>query len=277
MISSVNKNCSKVIAVTGGKGGIGKTSIAVNLSIALAHYSQKVMLLDADLGLANVDVLLNLQPKKNLQHVLANLCSLDEVIISGPRNISIVPACSGNLHMAKCGFNEVSGLMQLFSQLEFTPNILVIDTSAGITENVIGLSCASDEVIIILCNEPPAITDAYALIKVLNTEYKIHKFRIITNKVNSIGESQELFAKLTRVTDKFLNVGLLLTGHIPEDKFMGRAVCRQRAVIECYPHSASSKAIFDIARKVISWPQRSRLSGGINFFQGSLMNGCTGT
>jgi flagellar biosynthesis protein FlhG len=264
---------SKVLAITGGKGGIGKTNIAINLSVALAGMSQNVVLLDADMGLANIDVMLGIKAKNNLSDVLSGQCKLEEIIITGPNNINIIPSSSGNIHMASLGYKEIGGLIDTLSSLENKPNYLIIDTAAGITESVVGFAAAADEIIVVVCNEPSSIADAYALIKLLNKQFNIHKFRVITNKMKKVGENDEVFAKLTRVTDKFLNISIVNLGSIPEDKFMEKSVRKSKSVVTEYPYSLGTKAFYDIARNIMNLPIVNTVTGNMQFFQKQLVEG----
>lgn len=266
-----NYRPAKVLAITGGKGGIGKTNIAINLSVALAGLSQKVMLFDADMGLANVDVMLGIRAKRNISDVLAGTCSIEEVMVTGPNNIDIIPSCSGKMQLATIGYREISGLIDMLSSLTTRPNYLIIDTAAGITESVVGFAAAADEVIIVVCNEPTSIADAYALIKLLNKQFNIHKFRVITNKIKKIGESSEVFAKLTRVTDKFLHVSISLLGMIPEDKYMEKAVRKAKSVIIEYPYSLGTKAFYDISRNIMKLSVTNKTTGNMQFYRKQLL------
>ena len=266
-------NLNRVLAVTGGKGGIGKTNIAINLSIALSLMSQKVMLLDADFGLANVDVLLNLQSNGNLVDLMLNEYSLDDIILHGPNNIKIIPASSGSQDLVAMDHLQLYGLVEKIAHYPDKPDVLVIDTAAGISNSVIGLTITSDEIIVVICNEPASIADAYALIKLLNRQHKINKFRIIANKVRSKEESQEVFAKLTKVADKFLDVSLCLIGAIPMDKYIERSILKRKAVVCCYPNSKAAMAFFDIAKKILSWPRDNHLPGKMCFYQQNVVSG----
>src|ERR1700741_1073955 len=163
----------QVIAITSGKGGVGKTSVSVNLSTSLAMSGKQVMLLDGDLGLANVDVMLGLQPSYNLAHVLEGQCTLDETILGGPAGLMVVPASSGKKNMAELTRAENAGLVRAFSELSRPLDVLIVDTAAGIADSVITFSQASQEVIVVICNDPASLTDAYALIKVLNRDHGV--------------------------------------------------------------------------------------------------------
>lgn len=161
---------TKVIAITGGKGGVGKTNITLNTAIAMAKLGKRVMVLDADLGLANVDVMLGLRVSKNLSHVLSGECTLDEVLVEGPHGIKIAPATSGTQSMTELTAAEHAGLIRAFSELRTPIDVLLVDTAAGISGMVLSFAKASQDVMVVVCNEPTSLTDAYALMKLLNRD-----------------------------------------------------------------------------------------------------------
>ena len=169
----------KVIAVTGGKGGVGKTNITLNTAIALAKQGKRVMVLDADLGLANVDVLLGLRVERNLAHVLAGECTIDDILITGPHGIKIAPASSGTQAMTDLSIAEHAGLIRAFSNMQTPIDILLVDTAAGISDMVLSFSRAAQDIMVVVCDEPTSLTDAYALIKLLNREHGVFKFKIV--------------------------------------------------------------------------------------------------
>lgn len=260
------KNPVQVIAVTGGKGGIGKTNVSVNLSLALAGMRRRVVLLDADLGLANVDVLLGIKPKATLADVLEGKCDLRDVLITGPGGIRIVPAASGAARMVNLNPAEHAGLIQAFSEIGDNIDVLVVDTAAGIGDSVISFVRAAQEVLVVVCDEPTSITDAYALIKLLNRDYGMTRFRVLANMVNTPQDGRAVFAKLSKVTDRFLDVALQYVGAVPFDDAVRKAVQKQRAVYEAYPRSKAALAIRGIAQKVDSWPLPANPRGHLEFF-----------
>lgn len=260
------KNPVQVIAVTGGKGGIGKTNVSVNLSLALAGMGRRVVLLDADLGLANVDVLLGIKPKATLADVLEGKCDLRDVLITGPGGIRIVPAASGAARMVNLNPAEHAGLIQAFSEIGDNIDVLVVDTAAGIGDSVISFVRAAQEVLVVVCDEPTSITDAYALIKLLNRDYGMTRFRVLANMVNTPQDGRAVFAKLSKVTDRFLDVALQYVGAVPFDDAVRKAVQKQRAVYEAYPRSKAALAIRGIAQKVDSWPLPANPRGHLEFF-----------
>ncbi len=256
----------RVIAVTSGKGGVGKTNVSVNLGVTLASQGKDVMLMDADLGLANIDVMLGLHPKYDLSHVLNGSRTLEEVICTGPEGIRIVPASSGIQAMSELSTVEHAGVISAFSEISFSPDVLIIDTPAGISDNVITFSRAAQEVIVVVCDEPASITDAYALIKLLNREYGIYRFRVVANRVHSAQEGRVLYNKISKVTDRYLDVALDFAGVIPEDEFLRKAVQKQRAVVDAYPRSKSALAFKKLASKADSWPVPATAGGQLEFF-----------
>jgi len=256
----------QVIAVTGGKGGVGKTTVSINLALSLAQAGKSVMVLDADLGLANVDVLLGLHPNYNLSHVLSGERTLDEIIVEGPSGIRIVPGASGIQNMADLTSTEHAGLIRAFSELLVQPEILIVDTAAGISDAVLCFSSAAQHVMVVVCDEPASITDAYALIKLLSREHGVNRFHIVANMIETPQGGRDLYAKLCRVTDRFLDVLLELAGSIPPDEHLKRAVQRQRAVVEMFPNCQSAGAFKKLAKVVRSWPVPASSSGRLEFF-----------
>ena len=256
----------KVIAVTGGKGGVGKTNVSLNLAACLAQQGKRVLILDADLGLANVDVMLGLRIQKNLSHVLSGECELDDIIVHGPQGIGIIPATSGSQSMVELEPAQHAGLIRAFSEMRYDFDILIVDTAAGISDMVLSFSRAAQDVIAVVCDEPASITDAYALIKLLSREHGVFRIKVVANMVRNLREGQELFAKLTRVTDRFLDVALELCGTIPFDENVRRSVRKQKLITELFPQSPASLAYKSLANKVQSWPTPSQPGGHLEFF-----------
>lgn len=256
----------QVIAVTGGKGGVGKTTVAVNLSLALAKLGRRVVLLDGDLGLANIDVLLGLSRQYTLADLIEGRCELSDVLVRGPGGVRIVPAASGIQSMVHLSPAQHAGLIQAFSEIGDSLDVLVIDTAAGIGASVVSLVRAAHEVLLVVCDEPTSITDAYALIKLLNRDYGMDRFRVLVNMAQSPQEGRALFAKLTKITDHFLDVSLQYVGAVPYDECARRAVQKQRAVYEHFPRSKCAQAFQDIALKVDTWPLLTVPRGHMEFF-----------
>ncbi|KPJ88804.1 MAG: cobyrinic acid a,c-diamide synthase [Gammaproteobacteria bacterium SG8_11] len=256
----------KVIAVTSGKGGVGKTNVSVNMGIAMAQCGKEVMLMDADLGLANVDVMLGLHPKYNLSHVVSGERRLDEIVLNGPEGIKVVPAASGIQAMAELPTSQHAGVIRAFSELSFPLDVLIIDTAAGVSDSVTSFTRAAQEVVVVICDEPASITDAYALIKLLSRDYGIHRYRVLANMVPSVQTGRDLFRKIVTVTDRYLDVTLDFMGMIPHDEYLRKAIQKQRAVTQVYPRSKSAIAFKKLAEKADKWPMPSSAGGQLEFF-----------
>ncbi len=263
----------KVVAVTGGKGGVGKTNVSVNLSLALGQMGRRVVLLDADLGLANVDVLLGLRPKYNISDVLAGDCALSDVMLQAGENVRIVPASSGTQSMAALGVHEHAELIHAFADIADEIDVLVIDTAAGISESVISFLRAAQEVLMVVCDEPTSITDAYALIKLLNRDHKVTRFRVLANMVRNESEGRSMYNKLLTVTDRFLDVTLQYVGSIPYDEAVRKAVKQQVAVFQAFSSSNAALAYRQLAGRVDAWPVMTAPRGHLEFFVERLVQG----
>jgi flagellar biosynthesis protein FlhG len=263
----------RTIAVTGGKGGVGKTNLSVNLSMALADMGKRTLLLDADLALANVDVLLGLTPRFTLADLVAGRCTLEDVLIDMPNGLMVVPAASGRRHMAELPAAQHVGLINVFSELERELDVMVIDTAAGITDSVLTFCQAAQDAVVVVCDEPASLTDAYALIKVLSRERGVDRVQIVANMVRDLNEGRRLYDKLSRVCEKFLgDVSLNYLGCVPQDDWLRLAVQRQQPVVKAYPSSPSAQAISEIARRTSRWQAPTAPRGNVEFFVERMIN-----
>ncbi len=261
-----NSNPVRVIAITSGKGGAGKTNLSVNLGIALAQTGQRVAILDADMGLANVDILLGVYPKFNLSHVLSGEKTLPEIMMEGPSGIRIIPGASGIQKMAELSTTEQAAMIHAFSEIDQDLDVLIVDTAAGISASVVNFARACQEIIVVVCDEPTSLTDAYAFIKLLNRDYKLSNFHVITNMVKSVQQGQALFQKLTKVTDHYLDVTLRFVGTVPYDENLRKSVQKQIPVVVGFPGTKAALAIKDIAEKINNWPVKANAGSFIEFF-----------
>ncbi|MDJ0880938.1 MAG: MinD/ParA family protein [Gammaproteobacteria bacterium] len=267
-----NQKPVQVVAVTSGKGGVGKSNVTVNLAVSLAQQGQNVMVMDADLGLANIDVLLGLNPDYNLSHVVNGECTLEDTMLDGPAGIKIIPASSGTRSMADLTSAENAGIIQAFSELTTPVDTLLIDTAAGLSDSVVSYVRAAREVIVVVCDEPASITDAYAMIKVMNRDFDVQRFHVLANMAHSIQQGRELYMKLSRVADTYLDVTLDFIGSVPFDDYLRKAVQKQQCVIETYPRSPSAMAFRKIAQKSLEWPTPKTMEGHLEFFIERLIN-----
>ncbi|MFA5985182.1 MAG: MinD/ParA family protein [Methylococcaceae bacterium] len=256
----------RVIAVTSGKGGVGKTNLSVNMGIAFAQAGKKTALLDADMGLANVDILLGIYPKFNLSHVVSGEMSLAEIMVEAPSGLKVIPGASGIQKMSELSTLEQATLIRAFSDLDQDLDVLIVDTAAGISAGVVNFARASQEIIVVVCDEPTSLTDAYAFIKLLNRDYGLSNFHVVTNMVQSPQQGQQLFQKLTKVTDRYLDVSLQFVGAVPYDEFLRKSVQKQTPVMAAFPKSKAALAIKAITEKISSWPVKTEAGGYLEFF-----------
>jgi flagellar biosynthesis protein FlhG len=256
----------RVISVTSGKGGVGKSNVVSNLAIALSAQGKKVLLIDADLGLGNLDVLLGLSPVYNLNDVLNGEKSIIDILIDGPAGIKIIPAGSGVQELTSLGQHEKLKLLDELDMLEEQFDILIVDTEAGISENVTYFTVAAQEIFVVVTPEPTSITDAYALIKLLATRYSEHHFKVLVNMAKDSEDALEVFRKLANVAGRFLDISLDYLGCVVKDEKVVEAVKRQKAVTELFPDSESAQCFNTIAKRVIENKRQSRIKGNIQFF-----------
>ncbi len=258
---------ARVIAVTSGKGGVGKTSFSVNLAIEMAKLGKKVVVFDADFGLANVEVMLGIRPRYNLLDVIKNNMSITDIITNGPSNIGFISGGSGVEELAKLDINSIRLLVSELSKLDNMYDVIIIDTGAGITDTVMEFVMMSPEVVLVVTPEPTSITDAYSLLKVLrnkdtfNPLYKT--IGVVANRVENIKEGQEIYSKLNMVSSKYLNTKLRFLGTIAHDKNASMAIIEQKPLVMAYPNSLATKNIADITRSLCNEAERTEERSGI--------------
>lgn len=262
----------RVLSFTSGKGGVGKSNVVVNLAYALRRRGARVMILDADLGLANVDVLLGLTPRFNIQHVLAGEKTLEDILIEGPAGIAILPASSGVQDLVHLTEGQRLQLLTELDTLDGRVDFLLIDTGAGISANVMYFNIAAHGVVVVVTPEPTSITDAYALMKVLSTKYAEKNFSIIMNTVANAREAKDAFRRLSIATERFLNVSLDYLGYVVYDETFSRAVRQQKPLMELYPYSMAARCFHQLAQVLLEQPEASGSHGNIQFFWKQLLS-----
>jgi flagellar biosynthesis protein FlhG len=256
----------QVMAVTSGKGGVGKTNVVANLALALAQAGKRVLVLDADLGLGNLDVLLGLTPRYTLKHVLRGERGLADIVLRGPGGIEILPASSGVHDLTALTVEQQILLQDQLEHIARAIDMLLIDTGAGISSNVLFFAAAAKEILVLASPEPTSITGVYALMKVLSTRYGETRFRLIANMVRNPREGAEVFRKIAAIADRFLNISIDHIASIPIDDYIPLSVCRQRAVVELFPHALASQEFYRLANIVCGWEVSPIPKGTIQFF-----------
>ena len=256
----------QTIDVTGGKGGVGKTNVSVNLGIELSRMGRKVVLLDADLGLANVDIMLGLRATHTIEDLLNGNCTINDLLLEGPFGLKVIPAASGTQELVQLGALQHAAIINAFSELEEDIDYLIIDTAAGISDTVLSFVRAAHEIMLVVCNEPTSITDAYAMLKLMNSRYNLDRFHVVANMVKTPQEGREVYQKLLKVTDRFMDIALSFTGMVPMDTHIRKSVRRQKAMCEIYPDAAAAHAIRKIATTVDRWPVPTNPRGHTEFF-----------
>ncbi len=260
-------HCPRVISVTSGKGGVGKTNVVVNLALALRRLGKKVLVLDADLGLANIDVLLGLAPRYTIEHLFGREKRFSEILVEGPEGMQILPASSGVPSLVDLNDSQKLFLMEEVDLMGEEIDVLLIDTGAGISSNVLYFNTAAQESIVIATPEPTSLTDAYALIKVLSKQCGKKEFLILINFVSGEEEAKGVFRKISKVVDHFLrSLSIDYLGFIPFDEKLPLAVRQQKPVLEIFPEAPSSKGFKNLARTLFERPAHSAATGGIQFF-----------
>jgi flagellar biosynthesis protein FlhG len=237
------KRTSRVITVTSGKGGVGKTNITINLAISLSEMGYRVIILDADFGLANIDVLFGIIPRFTLVDVINNKKNILEVLADGPKNIRFISGGSGVEELIKLDKNQISRFVENMSLLDKLADIIIIDTGAGLSENIMSFIMAADEVLLITTPEPTSITDAYALIKMVSNRDINKKIKMIVNKADSVAEANDVNNKLAMVADRFLGIKLEPMGYILNDDAVIKAVKQQQPFLLSFPKSTATKNI----------------------------------
>ena len=264
-----------VIAITSGKGGVGKTNFTANTAYLLAKMGKKVCILDADLGLANIDVLLGLVPKKTLANVLRGECTMADIVLEGPGGMAIIPASSGLREMANMGKEQQKILADQMAILDGEFDYLFIDTAAGISQQVMAFLAAAPQVILITTPEPTAVTDAYAMVKLLNSEYGKRNIYLVVNMVRRYREGEETAAKLSLVVKRFLgeHINIVHLGSLPYQTDIAISVREQRLYVEKFPDKKFAGILKDICAKLTDFTLFPGVRGGVSLFAKALMRG----
>jgi flagellar biosynthesis protein FlhG len=257
---------ARVIAITSGKGGVGKTNFSVNVGIALAQLGQRVLLIDADLGLANADVILGMTPKYNLGHVLSGEKKVREVIQDGPGGLKVLAGGSGDYWLANLSENSLENCVASLNEIEKELDFIILDTGAGISRSVMKFVLAADEVIIVTTTEPTSITDAYGIIKVVATTDPLVSLWVVVNMARDFTEGRQVMERLTTVSQRFLGITLANIGFITWDQTVSKAVKEQQPFLLGHPRSVAARDIGGIAKNILNRTANPQSSGNKGFF-----------
>ncbi len=263
---------TRVYSITSGKGGVGKTAVVANTAVTLARMGKSVLILDADLGLANVDVVFGLAPKFNLNHFFSGEYTLEEIMVEGPYGIKILPAGSGIQNFTRLDGHHKMRLLDSLDTMPDSFDFVLIDTEAGISENVTYFNTAAQEILVVTTPEPTAITDAYALMKLLSTQYHEKHFNLIVNQIHNDEEALDVYRKLTMVANRYLDISIDYMGSIPSDKEMIDAIRKQRVYVDLHPNSKIAGAFSSLAKRLCSEKTLSQPKGNLQFFWKKLLH-----
>lgn len=263
---------TRVFAIASGKGGVGKTAVVANLAVLLARFGKRVLILDADLGLANIDVVFGLAPGYNLNHFFTGEQGLESILIEGPEGIKILPAGSGVQRFTRLDAEQKMRLLEALDAMHNDFDFVLIDTEAGISENVTYFTTAAHEILVVTTPEPTAITDAYALMKLLSNQYHEKHFNLIVNFIKNEEEALDVYRKLTMVANRYLDISIDYIGSIPRDKLMVDAIRKQKVLVQLFADSKTSHAFEALARTIMQEPQSLEPKGSIQFFWKRLLD-----
>lgn len=263
---------TSVYSVTSGKGGVGKTAVVANLAYTLSSMGKRVLILDADLGLANIDVVFGISPSYNLNHFFSGDQELHKILVDGPMGIKILPAGSGVQNFTRLDAHQKMRLLDGLDSMHNHFDYVLIDTEAGIAENVTYFNTAAQEIIVVTTPEPTAITDAYALMKLLSTQFHEKNFNLVVNQIETEDDALDVYRKLTMVANRYLDISIDYLGSIPVDRQMVDAIRKQKVISEMYPNSKITTAFRHLASRICLEPTQAAPKGNLQFFWKKLLN-----
>lgn len=247
-----------VLSVTSGKGGVGKTSLSVNLAVDFAQRGKKVLLVDGDLSLANVDIMFGIKPQFNFQHLLSGERAISDIIVKGPGNIHILAASSGIHELADLDPDQQMLILSQLETLESRYDVVLIDTAAGIGSSVLHFAAATPYILVVVTPEPTSLADSYAVIKVLRQKYNARRFQLVVNNVSNEGAALRVYQTLTTIADTFIDVSIDFLGYIPRDENVSRSIAQQKPFVELFPSSSSTIALRKISEALLAKRARAR-------------------
>jgi flagellar biosynthesis protein FlhG len=252
-LASKNNGPTKMIAVTSGKGGVGKSNMVINLGIALAELRRRVLIVDVDLGLANIEALLGIASDYNVQHVIDGLKRLEDIMVTGPAGVRIIPGSSGMSKLADLTSKKRQQFIEHFSSLQGSLDMILVDTMAGISRNVVGFAVAADEVLLVTTPEPTAVLDAYATIKTIFERQPNASIRLVVNMVKNERQAKQVAQRIETAVKRFQNRRVRTIGCVPHDQHLCEAVMKKRALMQLYPNSPAAKSVRELAAKLVDF------------------------
>src|SRR6056297_3224585 len=242
---------SRIIAVASGKGGVGKSTLTVNLALALRDLKKDVFLIDSDIGMANIDVLLGLNSKYDLNHVLEGICTLKQAVETGPYGLNVLSGISGLDDVLNVSNDNIKHLLTGVSEIEKEYDVILLDTGAGASQSVINFTTAADEILLVLTPEPTSIMDSYSLIKLLSSSNYQGKLHLVVNRVNSNQEADKIIDRFINTARKYLNLDIDLLGIIPDETIIQESIKKQQPVFKLYPESEVNDYCLQLAGNLI--------------------------
>jgi len=271
--SSPASKCPRVIAISSGKGGVGKTNIVGNLAVACQRMGKKVLIFDADLGLANIDIIFGVNPTHTIEEVIKGEKELSQIMVKGPEDVSLIPASSGVHELTNLTEGQKINLLSEFDILGNLFDLLLIDTGAGISSNVLYFNLAADERIVVVTPEPTSITDAYALMKVMFSQHGTKNFSLLINMVKDEKEAKSVYWSLSKVIGRFMgSISLDYAGFIPWDSCLQDAVSLRELVVCRSPRASSAESFRELARNLPVLAKDNQVDGNITFFWRGLLS-----
>lgn len=261
----------RVISVTSGKGGVGKSSVVANLALAFAKKGKRVLLLDGDFGLANLDIMMGVKPRATIADLLHKDLDMRDIIVSAAEGVDIIPASSGVMGLTNLTLADKTRILDAMTTLDRAYDVLLIDTGAGINEDVVWLNSSGSEVVVVATPEPTSITDAYALIKVMNQKCRVKNFKLLVNQTRSDTEGLRVYQKIVSVSDQFLDVGIDFIGAVAWDEAVSRSIHTRRPIVAQNPHSRVAKNFITIADDLFKKDELATNTSNVQFFWKALL------
>lgn len=271
-IRPMNMKPVRVISVTSGKGGVGKTNVVANLAVNLQKAGHQVLVLDGDFGLANLNIVMGMEPKHTIYDVISGEKDMCDVMLKGPHGVHLIPASSGIFKMTQLSMAEKTILMERLEAAPLKFDVLLIDTGAGISSDVAYLNSAATEVVVVTTPEPTSIADAYALMKVMSQDHRVKRFKLLVNMVDNPKEALAVYNNLLNVADRFLNIQIEYLGHVMDDKRVSQSVMARKVVTDAFPDSQATRCFEMVAKTLLETPAKSELTGNVQFFWRTLLN-----